>query len=145
MDTALHQPRAAEFAARVSPLLEAARPQSRLTVAGRISLIERRDLYGAGVIGVESVRAPRRKYWARLAEASDYQAAVRAHDETRAVRVSGFFLQEGNLRWLLHATVVEVLGRAAVREPANNRRVPDQLTLFPLDEPLPAPLPELLL
>lgn len=115
------------------PLLAAGHPQSLLTVAGRISLIDRRDLYGTGVIGVETVRGRRRRYWARLTTPGDYAEAVRAHGENLVLRVTGYYLQEGGLRWLLNATVVEVLGRAEPRDRPLQQSPADQLVLFSID------------
>ncbi len=106
-------------------------PPGRLTLIGSIQLLERRDAHGTGVIGLLTVRAPRRRYWVRLRLPIDYQIAEGAHRDARAVRVRGIPAQEGSLRWLLDATVLEVLGQLDAR--SDERRalmVDDQLALF---------------
>lgn len=105
----------------------------RLTLIGSIQLLERRDDHGTGVIGLLTVRTPRRRYWVRLRLPIDYQIAERAHRGARAVRVRGYPAQEGSLRWLLDATVVDVLGQ--VEAPVDRQRstsvgADDQLALF---------------
>jgi hypothetical protein len=105
------------------------------TLVGRVHLLTKKHLGGPGVFGIEtfdiedSNRA--RKVRVRLSD-EGYHEAVRAHDEDRAVRVSGTLEREGNMIWLYQARIDAVLNPigddAALWEVSESR---GQGALFP--------------
>lgn len=103
-------------------------PQRRVTAMGTVHLLSRAEAGAPGVVGITTADGePANKVRVRL-ESDDYHRAITAHDEGRAISVSGDLEREGNLAWLYRAALTEVGDeRVATTEAPNGD---DEGTLF---------------
>lgn len=83
-------------------------PQRRVTTSGFVHLLSRSEADAPGVVGITTVDGvPAKKVRVRL-EPDDYHRAITAHDEGRAISVTGDLEREGNLSWLYRAAITQV-------------------------------------
>lgn len=94
----------------VAARFAAAEPEERVTLVGRVHLLTKKEAGGPGVFGIETLGRQSRKVRVRLSDTDDYHKAVVAHDDDRAIRVTGGLTREGQMSWLYNARVLGVLG-----------------------------------
>ncbi|MET9873350.1 hypothetical protein ABZZ36_01760 [Actinacidiphila glaucinigra] len=126
----------------VEPLSHAAiklaedKSSQAITIMGRVHLLAKKEAGAPGVFGMESLQSEGpRKVRVRLADAEEYHAAVRAHDDDLALLVSGRLEKEANLSWLYNAKVVRILGpiddyAAQKRGTRSAQSIPGQTDIF---------------
>lgn len=100
-----------EILHKAATRLVAPPPARRVTVAGRVHLLTKKHVGGAGVVGIEALTPGEyKKLRVRMESAEDYHRAVHAHDNDLAVSVSGNLSREGNINWVYDARLDEILG-----------------------------------
>jgi hypothetical protein len=101
----------AEILHTASTRLVAPPPAQRISVIGRVHLLTKKHVGGAGVVGIETLRpGDYKKLRVRMESAEDYHRAVQAHDNDLAVSVSGNVSREGNINWVYDAHLDAILG-----------------------------------
>lgn len=108
-----------EFAPSVVPILERAATQlaepekpTPVKAVGLVHLLTRAQGAGPGVVGLTTRDGkPANKLRVRLS-GDDYHLALAAHDTGQEIEVSGLMEREGNLNWLLNASISQVLREA---------------------------------
>ncbi|MER7500895.1 hypothetical protein AB0L05_02085 [Nonomuraea pusilla] len=100
-----------EILHKASTRLVASPPAQRITVVGRVHLLTKKHVGGAGVVGIEALTPGEyKKLRVHMQSAEDYHRAVQAHDNDLAVSVSGNVSREGNINWVYQARLDEILG-----------------------------------
>lgn len=116
------------FTSSAVPILERAanelvkpEPARNVTAIGTVHLLSRSDAGGPGIIGITTLEGqPAKKMRVHLQE-EDYHRALSAHDEGKAVQVSGNLEKEGNLSWLYQAHLTRIIDRRESEPVAENK------------------------
>ncbi|MFC7591241.1 hypothetical protein ACFQYP_51755 [Nonomuraea antimicrobica] len=100
-----------EILYKAATRLVAPPPARRVTVVGRVHLLTKKHVGGAGVVGIEALKPGEyKKLRVRMESAEDYHRAVHAHDNDLAISVSGNLSREGNINWVYDARLDEIIG-----------------------------------